>query len=125
MSRGLMAIVMVVACAICAPANARVFEQPGGELQVERSVPLAGSVPATKRLKAGSPDAVYSNLGTFRNQSFAAGGSAQQILNTITRMAADDLNLVGTPPYPTVRAADRGRSSMRSRTTRSCSRPAV
>ena len=46
-----------------------------------------------------SADAVYSNLGTFRNQSFAAGGATQQVLNTITRMAADDLELVGTPPY--------------------------
>ena len=42
---------------------------------------------------------MYSNLGTFQNQSFAAGGATQQVLNTITRMAADDLNLVGTPPY--------------------------
>ena len=42
---------------------------------------------------------MYSNLGTFRNQSFAAGGATQQFLNTITRLAADDLNLVGAPPY--------------------------
>jgi uncharacterized repeat protein (TIGR01451 family) len=48
---------------------------------------------------AQSSDAVYSNLGTFRNQSYAAGGATQQFLNTITRMAADDLNLIGTPPY--------------------------
>ena len=48
---------------------------------------------------AASPDAVYSNLGTFRNESYAAGGATQQVLNTITRLAADDLNLVGTPPY--------------------------
>ncbi len=65
----LAASAMLVACAICAPA------------------------------KAQSADAVYSNLGTFQNQSFAAGGATQQVLNTITRMAADDLNLVGTPPY--------------------------
>ena len=65
----LAASAMLVACAICAPA------------------------------KAQSADAVYSNLGTFQNQSFAAGGATQQVLNTITRMAADDLNLDGTPPY--------------------------
>jgi uncharacterized repeat protein (TIGR01451 family) len=60
----------ILACALCAPANA-----------------------------GGSPDAVYSNLGTFRNESFPPGGATQQLNNTITRMAADDLNLVGTPPY--------------------------
>ena len=65
----LLASAMVVASVICAPA------------------------------KAQSPDAVYSNLETFQNESFAAGGATQQILNTITRLAADDLNLVGTPPY--------------------------
>ena len=42
---------------------------------------------------------MYSNLETFQDQSFAAGGATQQVLNTITRLAADDLNLVGTPPY--------------------------
>ena len=90
---------MVVACAVCAPANAQGFDQPGGDAQW---VPLAPSVRAAHRvdLKAGaSADAMYSNLGTFQNQSFAAGGATQQVLNTITRMAADDLNLVGTPPY--------------------------
>ncbi len=66
----LLTSVMVFACAICAPAKA-----------------------------APSADAVYSNLETFQNDSFAAGGATQQVLNTITRMAADDLNLVGTPPY--------------------------
>ena len=90
---------MVVACAICAPAKAQVLDQPGGDLQWERRVPPGPSVLGTKSAQGGSADAVYSNLGTFRNQSFAAGGATQQVLNTITRMAADDLNLVGTPPY--------------------------
>jgi hypothetical protein len=66
-----------------------------------------GSITGNERAKAqvapfvagASPDAVYSNLATFQNQSFAAGGATQQILNTITRLAADDLNLIGTPPY--------------------------
>ena len=73
MRRGILlpAFAMVVACAICAPAKAG----------------------------AASADAVYSNLKTFQNQSFAAGGATLQVFNTITRMAADDLNLVGTPPY--------------------------
>ena len=90
---------MVVACALCAPANAQVVDQPGGDVQW---VPLAPSVRAAQRVEqkaGGSPDAMYSNLETFQNQSFAAGGATQQVLNTITRMAADDLNLVGTPPY--------------------------
>jgi hypothetical protein len=43
-------------------------------------------------------DAVYSNLGTFRN-SRSPGRRPRQFLNTITRLAADDLNLVGSPPY--------------------------
>ena len=90
---------MVVACAICAPAKAQVFDQPGGDLQWVRRVPLAPSAREAKILGFASADAVYSNLRTFRNQSFAAGGATQQVLNTITRMAADDLNLVGTPPY--------------------------
>ena len=85
---------MVVACAICAPAQAQVVDQPGGDVQWERRVPLAPSL-----LFGPSADAVYSNLQTFRQQSFAAGGATQQFLNTITRLAADDLNLVGTPPY--------------------------
>ena len=95
----LLASAMVVACAICAPAKAQVFDQPGGDVQWVRRVPLAPSVPGPKIFGAASADAVYSNLGTFRNQSFAAGGATQQFFNTITRLAADDLNLVGTPPY--------------------------
>ena len=95
----LLAIAMVVACAICAPAKAQVFDQPGGDVQWVRRVPLAPSAREAKLFGAASADAVYSNLRTFRNQSFAAGGATQQVFNTITRLAADDLNLVGTPPY--------------------------
>ncbi len=98
MARWLLASAIGVACAIGAPASARVFEERGGDVQIERSVPLAALVPEAK-IAGASPDAAYSNLATFRNQSFAAGGSTQQVLNTITRMAADDLNLVGTPPF--------------------------
>ena len=77
-------------------AKPQAFDRPGGDVDGVRRVPLASSVPAAT---GGSPDAVYSNLETFRNQSYAAGGATQQVFNTITRMAADDLNLVGTPPY--------------------------
>src|SRR6476660_3405507 len=94
MVRWLLASAMVVACAICVPAKAQV-DPRRGDLQVERSVPLAAVPGGT----GASSDAVYSNLGNFRNQSFAHGGATLQGFNTITRMAADDLNLVGTPPY--------------------------
>src|SRR3954470_13213157 len=92
---------LVVACAIGAPANAQVFDQPGGDLQWVRRVPLSPSAEVARSAVAkagGSADAAYSNLATFRNQSFAAGGATQQVFNTITRMAADDLNVVGAPP---------------------------
>jgi uncharacterized repeat protein (TIGR01451 family) len=95
--RWLLAGAIAVACALCAPANAQVVEQHGGDARFERLVPPGTG--ATAKLGGGSPDAAYSNLGTFRNQSFAPGGSTQQVLNTITRMAADDINLVGAPPY--------------------------
>ncbi len=72
----------------------------GVEKKVARALAFALLFGLSVRAYAGpSADAVYSNLGTFRNQSFAAGGATQQFLNTITRLAADDLNLVGTPPY--------------------------
>ncbi|QJR16695.1 beta strand repeat-containing protein [Usitatibacter palustris] len=88
MMRWLLASAMLVACALGAPAKAQVSDQAGGDARVEQ-----------RGLKAASNDAVYSNLATFRNQSYAAGGAAQQLLNTITRLAADDLTLAGTPPY--------------------------
>jgi uncharacterized repeat protein (TIGR01451 family) len=94
-----LASVAVVACAIVAPANAQVIDRPGGDVQWEPRATPALSVQGAKVAQAASADAVYSNLQTFRNQSFAAGGATQQFLNTITRLAADDLNLVGTPPY--------------------------
>ncbi|MFA6958730.1 MAG: hypothetical protein WC538_22910 [Thermoanaerobaculia bacterium] len=74
------------------------FDQPGGDVELEQSVPLATSGLVATAENA-SADAVYSNLRTFRQQSYAHGGAAQQLFNTITRLAADDLNLVGTPPY--------------------------
>ena len=101
--RSLLAIAMVVACAICAPAEgtgsrpARWRRAVGAPRAAGAAV--APSVRGAKIFGGASADAVYSNLGTFRNQSFAAGGATQQVLNTITRLAADDLNLVGTPPY--------------------------
>src|SRR6188474_2403439 len=98
-SASLTASAMVAAWALCAPAAAQVVDRPGGDVQWESRVPLKASARAPKAVSGGSPDAVYSNLGTFRNQSYAAGGATQQFLNTITRLAADDLNLVGAPPY--------------------------
>ncbi len=65
----------------------------------ERAKAQAASSAPRPEIVGASPDAVYSNLATFQNQSFAPGGATLQFRNTITRMAADDLNLVGTPPY--------------------------
>src|SRR6478609_5274596 len=77
MHRWLEAAAVALACAVAATAVAQ----------------------ATDASKGASADAVYSNLGNYRNQSFAAGGATLQVFNTVTRMAADDLTLAGTPPY--------------------------
>ncbi len=69
---------------------------PAGNVTVTREIPI-GSPSA--RVEAVDPNSYYSNVTTYGGNIFSNGGAAVVGSNTITRLVADQLTLVGTPPF--------------------------
>jgi Secretion system C-terminal sorting domain len=81
-------------------AQATDNEQAGGTLQVVKILPLNQAQRATPEgLLAVDPLAFYSNVTTYSGSATTNGGSGTTSSNTTTRLIADDINLVGTPPF--------------------------
>jgi hypothetical protein len=77
-------------------------EQFGGDLEITNVKPISANH-LLMREAAGvlvvNPAASYSNVTTFSGQGYAGGGATLTSGNTITRLIADDVTLVGTPPF--------------------------
>jgi hypothetical protein len=83
--------------------QAQVQEQFGGDLQVSNVRPIsAAQRSAPEASFVVDPLAVYSNITTFSGSGTSNGGSALAAGNTISRLIADDLTFVGTPPFSIV-----------------------
>lgn len=77
-----------------------IIEQSGGTLKVLKEMPI--SQPTNLSIQGFlpvDPNAVYSNVTTFAGNAYSNGGSTTTSGNTITRLVADSLGLVGTPPF--------------------------
>lgn len=87
-------------CACSLTAQAQEIEQFGGDLKVSKVTPINQSMRnATESVLAVDPLAVYSNITTFSGNATSNGGSGTTSSNTTTRLVADDVALVGTPPF--------------------------
>ncbi|MBA2249970.1 MAG: T9SS type A sorting domain-containing protein [Chitinophagaceae bacterium] len=73
-------------------------DHPGGKLILIKSTPISK---ATGTTVVGA-NALYSNITSFTGQAFINGGAAidpANAANTITRLVADSLGFIQTPPY--------------------------
>jgi hypothetical protein len=66
--------------------------------EVLYSIPIGSMVNLRpNNITAADPASVYSNTTTFTGQAFSNGGQANT--PAITKLIADDLNFIGTPPF--------------------------
>lgn len=91
--------ILIALCGIAA-SHAAAGELPdrrGGTLRLLATAPAEAQSPNLSL--AVDPNALYSNVTTPTGTLFQHGGAATLAGNTITRLAADRLTLVGTPPH--------------------------
>ena len=86
--------------ALTIQAQESIREEMGRNLQIIEVKPV--SQPLNQSINSIStvdPTSVYSNVTTFSGAAYSNAGSEVQSGNTITRLVADSLGLVGTAPF--------------------------
>jgi hypothetical protein len=90
----------IVFCGSSLAVQAQEIEQFGGDLKLVKETPINQAPRSTPEgLLVVDPLAVYSNVTTFSGSATPNGGSGTTSSNTTTRLIADDITLVGTPPF--------------------------
>ncbi len=89
--------------AVTVQAQEAIIDQDGGRLQIVKEMPVGQQNNlSSQSVQTVDPNAIYSNVTTFLGSALQNGGSATASGNTITRLVADSLGLVGTPPFSVV-----------------------
>src|SRR5207302_3756470 len=70
---------------------------PSSQIRLISSTPISSARNASPT--SVSPNALYSNVTNFSGSGFKNGGAANQSGNTITRLVADSLGFISSPPY--------------------------